>query len=53
MGEAPAGMMQPVQHLLTVPVSSTTRPAYNPSMDFENDPESVGGILDLLVQITR
>ncbi len=31
---------------LTVPVSSTTRPAYNPSMDFENDPESVGGILD-------
>lgn len=31
---------------LTVPVSPTTRPAYNPSMGFENDPEDVGGILD-------
>lgn len=37
---------------LTVPVTTTTRPAYNPSMDFENVPydvgsmPGVGGILD-------
>lgn len=31
---------------LTVPVTQTTRPAYNPSIENENNPEELGGILD-------
>ena len=31
---------------LTIPVTQTTRPAYNPSIENENDPEELGGILD-------
>lgn len=31
---------------LTVPVSPTTRPAYNPSIENENTPQELGGILD-------
>ncbi len=31
---------------LTVPVTQTTRPAYNPSVENENNPEELGGILD-------
>lgn len=31
---------------LAVPVSPTTRPAYNPSIENENTPQELGGILD-------
>lgn len=31
---------------LTVPITPTTRPAYNPSLAAENSPEGAGGIMD-------